>query len=164
MPKAKKAKSLPAKAAGDGPQVKPIFGVTLELLDQEIPISTDSVNPDDGFEFGLTNPVTLGTPDDFLKWVSDTFNIAPPLNETLDPSKLPGPIADLLNGIKKVEIGIIQAHVKVPPKGSQDPVGFTLIFSATFPGDGLPLIPGVLTLKGCVAGASNENASARVQS
>lgn len=116
------------------------------------------MDPTKGFEFELTNPVTLGTPDDFLKWISDTFKIVPPLNETLKPDDLPGPIADVVKSLLNVEIGIIKAHVKVPPKGSQKPVGFTLVFSATFPGEGLPLIPGteILMLKGGVAGATNE--------
>lgn len=160
MAKPKKAKSVPVKAAGGAPKVTPIFGVTLEFSGQEIPISTDTVDPAKGFEFELTHPVTLGTPDDFLKWISTTFGIDPPLDQTLDPTKLPEPIAEVLAKLKAVEIGVIKAHVMVPPKDSTASTGFTLIFSATFPGDGLPLIPGsnLLMLKGGVAGATNEKA------
>lgn len=151
------AKGLPAKA-GDTPQVSPIFGVTLELNKQIVPISTDSVDPSKGFEFGLTEPVKLGSPADFLKWIDDTFGTS--LKTILKPDALPGPIAEVVNKLLKVEIGVLKAHVKVPPKGSTDSTQFTLVFSAVFPGEGLPLIPGVLMLKGGVAGATNETVTA----
>ena len=151
------AKGLPAKA-GETPKVSPIFGVTLELNKQIVPISTDSVDPSKGFEFGLTEPVKLGSPADFLKWIDDTFGTS--LKTVLDLDALPGAIADVVKELFNVEIGVLKAHIKVPPKGSTDSTQFTLVFSAVFPGEGVPLIPGVLMLKGGVAGATNETVTA----
>jgi hypothetical protein len=152
------AKDLPAKAAGDS--VSPIFGVTLDLNGHEVPISTDTVDPSKGFEFELTKPVTIGSPADFLTWIDETFGTT--LKKTLDPNALPKAIADVVNKLLNVEIGVLRAHIKVPAKDSPDSPKFTIVFSATFPGEGLPLIPGskLLMLKGGVAGATNEQAQA----
>jgi hypothetical protein len=142
--------------AGAAPPITPIFGVVIELNGTPVPISSDSVDPTKGFSFTLPEPVDIGTPSDFLGWVDTTFGTD--LKKTLDPSGLPTPIADLVSKLLNVDISVEQASINVPPKGSADSVTFTIALAATFPGAGIQLIPGsnVLTLKGGVAGATNQ--------
>ena len=159
MPRPKKKRDA-ALANGDANKPRPILGVTLELNNKEVLISTENIDPSKGFEFGLTEPVPLGSPGDFLDWISKTFNIKPSLKDTLNPDKLPDPIKKLLDEIINAEITVVKAHIKVPPKGTDAAANtkYTLKFSATMH-DGIDLIPNVLKLKGGVLGVTNEKAA-----
>ena len=98
--------------------------------------------------------MTIGSPADFIQWIDDTFGTD--LKDKLDPNNLPEAIANVVKELLNLEIGVDVAKVIVPPKDSSESVKFAIVMSVTFPGDGIPLIPGLLTLKGGVAGATND--------
>jgi hypothetical protein len=146
-----------AVAATTTTSVTPIFGVVLVLNGQQVPIS--GIIGDiqtKGFKFNLPQPVTIGSPADFLGWLDQTFGTT--LKTTLNPANLPAPLANLVNQLLNLEISVIKADINIPPQSSTDSVTYTIELSAAFSGNGIQLIPGsnVLLLQGGVAGVTND--------
>jgi len=154
-----------ASASGvltDPPVTRPVFGIVFTLNGVDVPISTADLADikTKGFSFTLPQPVPLGSPNDFLAWIDTTFNTT--LKQTLEDAQanLPEAIAEMVASLMNVSITIEEAGVQVPAKpdgGEQGPTLYNIVISATFPGDGFPLIPGsdLLKIKGGVAGATN---------
>jgi hypothetical protein len=144
-----------AAVATDAPQTKIVFGVTFNLHGTQVPVSTaDIANAaKQGIEFTLPSPVDLGTLTDFQAWFEKQFAIKLPLG-----TDLPSPLGDIMSKLATLDVSVDQFHVKIPGSDNKDdPKLYTLAMSAVWPpGQGIPLIPGVLSIDGAVFGVTNE--------
>ncbi len=148
--------SVPAPlVATDEPTTKLVFGVTFNLHGTQVPISTDDVADaaKNGIEFRLPQAVDLGTLDDFVAWFNNQFGVAIP-----SANDLPPPLDKIIGLLTSLNVRVDQFHIKIPGTADTDQNKYyTLAMSAFWTsGEGIPLIPGVLTIDGAVFGVSNE--------
>jgi hypothetical protein len=130
------------------------FGITFELNGQLVPICTDSIADmaKDGLELGIPGPVAIGSIGDFTTWFTGQFGMALP-----DPSQFPSPLDKVFDKIASRVWTVNQARVKIPPTNNKaDPIRYTLTITTAWEGEGIPLIPNILSIQGAVFGASNE--------
>ena len=153
---AAEAAPMPMVANVAAPTNQIIFGITFNLNGTLVPISTDDLAniKANGIDLALPGPTTIGTIADFVSWFNKQFGVTLP-----QPSDFPPPLNTIFDKITSLVWTVNAAHVKVPPSGSQDPVLYTLTVSAAWTGEGIPLIPGVLSIQGGVFGVTNEGTS-----
>ena len=142
--------------AGDAPVNQIVFGITFNLNDTLVPISTDDLAniKANGIELALPSPTTIGTIKDFITWFNNQFKVTLP-----DASSFPPPLNTIFDKITSLVWTVNAAHVKVPPSGSPDPTLYTLMITAEWIGEGIVLIPNVLSIQGAVFGVTNEGKS-----
>jgi hypothetical protein len=148
---------LTAPVTADGTTEKNIvFGIVFKLRDREVRITTaDIADPmKNGIDLRLPEPVVLGTIKDIFKWFEEQFGVTLP-----DGSTFPFPLDEVFLMITELVWTVDAVHVYVPGNKKADadePSTYTLIVSAEWPEKGIPLIPGVLEIKGAVFGLTNE--------
>jgi hypothetical protein len=144
-----------APAAAPTNQV--VFGITFNLNNTLVPISSDDVAnvKTNGIEMTLPGPTVIGTIADFVTWFNGQFKTV----QLPAASDFPPPLNTIFDKIASLVWTVNAAHVKVPPSTSQDPILYTLTISAAWTGTGIPLIPGVLSIQGGVFGVTNEGTS-----
>jgi hypothetical protein len=138
-------------AAGDTSTTNLVFGIVFEINGKQVPISTADVADavKNGFEFTLPGPVDLGTIADLNTWLNTQWGVP-----VVDPSTWPDVLKNVWNKAVSLDFTVAELHVKVPPKGSSDPVQFTFGMTGTW-ADPIVLLP-VLKIGGIFAGATNE--------
>ena len=141
--------------AGETPTNKIVFGITFNLNDTLVPIKTDDLAniKANGIELTLPSAVTIGSIADFTTWFNKQFNVTLPA-----PAEFPPPLNNIFGKISSLVWTVNTAHVKVQPAGATDPNLYTLFITAEWIGEGIPLIPGVLSIQGAVFGVTNEAA------
>jgi len=141
--------------AADPPSAHLVFGLNFNLHGTMVPVSTDDIAnaKTKGIEFTLPEAVNLGTLTDFQAWFQKQFGVNLPLG-----TDLPSPLGKIMELLTTLDVSVDQFHIKVPGTESEDQNKlYTLAMSAIWPaGQGIPLIPGVLTIDGAVFGVSNE--------
>ncbi|CAD0325934.1 hypothetical protein [Xanthomonas hortorum] len=151
----RKAAAVVAADPPTPPSTHLVFGLNFNLHGTMVPVSTDDIAnaKTNGIEFTLPAPVDLGTLDDFAAWFKTQFNIDLP-----GADQLPAPLDSIMSKLTTLDVAVDQFHIKVPGTASPDQSTlYTLAMSAVWPdGQGIPLIPGVLSIEGAVFGASNE--------
>lgn len=146
--------------AGDPPAAptnQVVFGITFNLNNTLVPISSDDVAniKANGIELALPGPTTIGTIADFISWFNKQF----PSVQLPPATSFPPPLDKIFDKITSLVWTVNAAHVKVPPSGSADPTLYTLMITAEWVGEGIPLIPNVLSIQGAVFGVTNEGKS-----
>lgn len=135
-----------------------VFGITFDLNGQQIPISSSDILDikTKGIDLALPGPTTIGTIDDFITWFNTQFGIQLP-----DPTTFPPPLNTIFGKITSLVWTVNAAHVHVYPAGSTESTAYTLTVTAAWAaGQGIPLIPNVLTIDGAVFGVTNESTPA----
>lgn len=140
----------------DPPATKLVFGLNFDLHGTMVPVSTDDISKmkTEGIDFTLPEPVDLGTLNDFTAWFNKQFGVNIP-----SADQLPAPLDKIIGKLATLDVAVEQFHIKVPGTASKDQNKlFTLAMSAIWPdGEGIDLIPGVLSIQGAVFGATNES-------
>ena len=145
------ARRTTALAAPGATSTNLVFGIVFVLNGKEVPISTADVADavKNGFEFTLPGPVDLGTIADLGNWLNTQFGVP-----VVDPSGWPDVLKNVWLKAVALDFSVEDMHVKVPPKGSPDPVQFTFGMAGTW-SDPIVLV-GPLKIGGIFAGATNE--------
>jgi hypothetical protein len=140
-----------ATAVGVPPATKLVFGVVFDLNGAKVPVSTADVADaiTNGFEFTMPKPVDIGTIAQLGTWLNTQFGVP-----VVDPSTWPDVLKNVWNKAVSLDFGVEELHVKVPPKGSTDPIQFTFGMTGTWGDD--PIVLGPLKIDGIFAGATNE--------
>jgi hypothetical protein len=144
---------MPDSAVSKTGDASVVFGIVLSVSGHSVPISTASLADakENGVEFKLPQPVTLGTISEFEQWVSDKFGVSKP-----DAGSLPSPLDTVVKTVEDMQVTIQQCHVKVPgSKSSDQTTRYTLSVAGTFQSE-IDLIPKTLSINGMVFGVSNE--------
>ena len=147
--------TLLTPALTDAPATKLVFGLNFNLHGTIVPVSTDDIAnaKTNGIKFELPAPVDLGTLTDFQAWFKSQFGIDLPLGTDLPP-----PLGSIMDKLTTLDVSVDQFRINVPGTASENKSTlYTLAMAAQWPaGQGIPLIPGVLTIDGAVFGATNE--------
>lgn len=126
------------------------FGIMLKINNTDVPITTDDIAnaKENGVEFELPSPVTLGSIKDFQDWVQTKFSVSLPKAEDL-----PKPLDEVVGAMTDIQIAVNKAHIKVPAKAEK--VLYTIETSGTLKSE-ISLIKDQLGVKGIVFGITNE--------
>jgi hypothetical protein len=146
--------ALDVGQVGDDPPTNIVFGITFDINGTQVPISTEDIADAraKGIDLGLPGPVVIGSIDDFTAWFKRQFGIDLPR-----PEDFPPPLNDIFAKLTSLVWTVNAAHINIPGTDRPGPKLFTLTVTAAWPqGQGIPIIPGVLTIDGAVFGVSNE--------
>ena len=144
--------------AGDEPESSLIFGVTLQVGTYTFPVSSDDLAnmKKKGIDLRLPAATRLGTIADLTTWVKDNLGVTLPA-----PDDFPPPLNGIFDRLSSLVWTVNQAHLKVPgTEPANQPTLYTLVISAAWDDEGIPIIPGVLSIKGGVVGVTNEPSTA----
>jgi hypothetical protein len=135
---------------------KLVFGVVFDLNGTHVPVSTkDIANAKaNGIEFSLPQEgIKLGSMTDFEQWFKKQFNLDLPKKEDLPP-----PLDSIFGKLSNLQVTVHKLYIKIPGTNTPGaPKLYTVELSAAWPeGQGIELIPKVLTIEGVVFGATNQ--------
>jgi hypothetical protein len=143
------------RASGDlSESPSAILGMVLVINNKEFTVNSDAITEfkTKGFEFGLSEPVDLGTFQSMVEYLNKEFNLAIPTTG----DGLPPPLDGVVNTVKELDVTITKAHIRVP--GAEPPGGktqYTLEMNVSKKEGNIGDL-GPLGIKGFVIGVTNE--------
>lgn len=156
-PSSRKVTSSPSKTTvlkDDPPTSTAVsFGIVFDINGTAVPISAADITKikEQGVKMELPNPVTLGSIDDLLKWLDDTFSVEFPKKTGI------GWLDEIIEKVTSMQFTVIVFKLEIPGSEAQDQnPKYALQIAGQFTGEPLRM-PGLeaLGIRGGVFGVSN---------